>query len=561
MKKGLGILNLLGAALGPAIQSELLKANNGDNLSDYLALQAQREKTPGSIVNPNTTLAQNDINIAKARSVGNNDLLGNILTGLGMGTSMLSTSLTPEMAVGGSIGDSNTAENILKGLMRNGNPDGVSIQDAPKPVNVEDGEVIDRANGGLEMVEGNTHEQGGEFTTMLPETPTQKGDVVFSDTLAKDGKSMAKRKLSREKELKKLEKQLEKNPSDTLLKQTIERLKEQITKEEEQDIALQNAAQKIYGMGEVPQFSVGGTYSNGDNSLSTFLDMFQKLNKESKKTNGVEEGEKDPAVKFNTAGLPTFGDALGIFGNIVNATSPWKLANLQRGADTPNTNFYEGLTKEMDKRFDNQKDLIQQRTALADKEIDENFVAAMDSINNTARSSSTKTANNIAAFLGANAAKNKNLEALLSGVSSVELAQTQSALNSLQAEASNAKAASDANIEDRDAYYNALQRGALDFGKGSSAIGSNINQILKREVNSNFLNNLSNSVGINVMTGKILYKNDMPVNPEIFTAMKITEEDFKKKSKKEQNALIQKYLQDVMFKSMNTTTKEEEDKN
>lgn len=595
---GLDIMKMLGTILGPTIQSAISNNATEDKVGDYIQLQENRRAETSNIIeNPDVAITRNNINIARAQNKADSNILANIVAGLGTAVGTYGNNFAPKFNEGGDMRN-NVTENILQGLMRNGNPQGVSVENAPKPATVEGGELIDRAFGGLEGVVGPSHEQGGVPTSLVPTTDTQQGDVVYSKDLSKDGKSMAERKLQREKQLAKLEKQLKKNPTDTLLKQTIERLKLQMEAEDKKDVALQNAAREIYT--DASKFETGGDYKtedvnplitqmfkllnlypqnfkttptntsdvstvNSDNSINEIpvsslplksVTSLPELEKDLTitPTNIVDKGtEKDEDktkknLNFDFENSPTFGDMLGIFGNYNNSVSSLQLAQAQRSADSPNRNFQDGLTEEMDKRYADLSALLKQENALANKDLDANFRAAMANTNNTARSAATKNALNTLALLVGNEAKEENLQGLLNSLYGLGNAQTQTALATEQAERKGEETRFENDIKDRDNYYSRIQQGLLDFGKGTSTIGKNVNDIKERGVNAKMMNALGTYVGIDFNTGEIIYKNNQPVNPEVFTLLGTTKEAFEKLSKEEQNKLIEAKRNEIFIR-------------
>ncbi|TXG80125.1 MAG: hypothetical protein E6R13_08685 [Spirochaetes bacterium] len=585
---GLDIMKMLGTILGPTIQSAISNNATEDKVGDYIQLQENRRAETSNIIeNPDVAITRDNINIARAQNKADSNILANIVAGLGTAVGTYGNNFAPKFNEGGDMRN-NVTENILQGLMRNGNPQGVSVENAPKPATVEGGELIDRAFGGLEGVVGPSHEQGGVPTSLVPTTDTQQGDVVYSKDLSKDGKSMAERKLQREKQLAKLEKQLKKNPTDTLLKQTIERLKLQMEAEDKKDVALQNAAREIYSNNQenqlkAPEFATGGTYGTdpnemvnlilktfGDlnasattpaadkNSLNNFGNSNANINAMKSVSNlsqkdiekigeNKDTKKKEKNLEFNLENTPTTGDLLGIFGNYNNSVSSLQLAQAQRSADSPNRNFQDGLTEEMDKRYADLSALLRQENALANKDLDANFRAAMANTNNTARSAATKNALNTLALLVGNEAKEKNLQGLLNSLYGLGNAQTQTALATEQAERKGEETRFENDIKDRDNYYSRIQQGLLDFGKGTSTIGKNVNDIKERGVNAKMMNALGTYVGIDFNTGEIIYKNNQPVNPEVFTLLGTTKEAFEKLSKEEQNKLIEAKRNEILL--------------
>lgn len=108
------------------------------------------------------------------------------------------------------------------------------------PIEVEGEEIVESPNGNIKKVVGPKHEQGG-IDINVP-----KGTNIYSDRLSVDGKTMADRKLNREKRLAKLFK-LEEDSTNNLSKNTIKRTSQIIEMEEEKDMAMQEIANQIYG--------------------------------------------------------------------------------------------------------------------------------------------------------------------------------------------------------------------------------------------------------------------------------------------------------------------------
>lgn len=109
-----------------------------------------------------------------------------------------------------------------------------------KKVEVEGKEVVETPDGQVGKVQGPSHENGGVDAT-LP-----VGSQVFSKRLKIEGKSMADRKLVREKRAAKLQKLISKNPDNMLLRNTYKRTMSNLASEDQQDMTLQKVASHIY---------------------------------------------------------------------------------------------------------------------------------------------------------------------------------------------------------------------------------------------------------------------------------------------------------------------------
>ena len=98
------------------------------------------------------------------------------------------------------------------------------------PVELEGGEMFQIPGMGTgQEVLGPSHGQGG-VDMELPE-----GTSVYSDRITVDGKTLADRKKSRDRKITKLDKLLDDNPSDQLVKNTAKRKRISIDAEDEFD--------------------------------------------------------------------------------------------------------------------------------------------------------------------------------------------------------------------------------------------------------------------------------------------------------------------------------------
>ena len=103
------------------------------------------------------------------------------------------------------------------------------------PIEAEGQEVVEEPNGNMYELQGASHEQGG-IDMNVPE-----GSQIYSKRLkGMDGKTMADRKKFREQHLAKLQRLMELNPNDRMLKKTYEKTVRDFQKQEEEDLAYMN---------------------------------------------------------------------------------------------------------------------------------------------------------------------------------------------------------------------------------------------------------------------------------------------------------------------------------
>lgn len=148
------------------------------------------------------------------------------------------------MAFGGNVTSvSQSVTNSAKSLIKRPKMfamGGQQIQNQGQaPVEVEGDEVAQSPNGDMTQFTGPSHEEGGINTTV------PRGTDIYSDRLSIDGKTMAERKIARERSMNKLKKQLDNRPTDALIKNSVKRTAQTTAQEEQQDMLLQQLASKI----------------------------------------------------------------------------------------------------------------------------------------------------------------------------------------------------------------------------------------------------------------------------------------------------------------------------
>lgn len=107
-------------------------------------------------------------------------------------------------------------------------------------IEVEGNEILEAPNGEMVKAQGPSHEQGG-IGMSVPE-----GTKIYSDRLGIEGKTMQQRKASRERILKRMEKAMDRNPTDQLLKNSYQRTSDVLGAEDAADMELMKVANKVY---------------------------------------------------------------------------------------------------------------------------------------------------------------------------------------------------------------------------------------------------------------------------------------------------------------------------
>lgn len=132
------------------------------------------------------------------------------------------------------------------------------------PVNVENEEVGELPSGDILEFNGNTHEQGG-IDIALP-----GGTEIYSERVKVDGKSMADRKLTRERKELKSTKNLGKDPTNIFAQNSLNRTTEVNEQEDQFDTMIQNLIKttadrvKYATGGKIPPYLIDEEYTEPD---------------------------------------------------------------------------------------------------------------------------------------------------------------------------------------------------------------------------------------------------------------------------------------------------------
>jgi hypothetical protein len=521
------------------------------------------------IPNPNESLVENDIRVAnslyKTKSnpfTQGMDILGNI--GLQVGTSIMGQGnngiwgdlATKGMTALGGIAQGINSKYATGGLV---------------PINVEGEEVIETPFGNISEFIGNSHEQGG-INVNVPQ-----GSEIFSKRVkGSDGNTMAQRKLNREKQLKRLERVYNNNPTNSAIKKAYEKTKKDFELIEQNDIlemeALNQATNKTKS-----KFKSGGKVTKNavQNPLSsveyTVGDYFDNLMNKSLFSNGITpeyasdfqpnsfpipdrinveaqsipkpnvyEVAKDigssnvstnrmPNNKFNwnkldstvTNNLPqaTFGDILGIAGQVYGYNRLMKNTLEQRATDTPNINPYRDFGKKGLQTIQNSKEYVNQVRDNMLKDMESSIHTLQSRNRNSARGVNTLRALDIASELAASKQRDSIYNNFLSAMSDIysQEAQQQNAMDNAVMQGEQQRDMLDR--QDKDNFYTNLAQDIASKGFGLQNVAKNINNIYERKLKQTALNSLFNDYEVNALTGETKRKaleNLVAKNPNLY---------------------------------------------
>lgn len=253
-----------------------------DPISEYLNIKRQRASNiPNQIESPDQAIADNNIRLSRAQQKAMSnpltqglDIFGNIA--MQVGSSMMSKGISAGegengKGIAGFLNKNQNFINTLLGGLNAGASFATGGVAGNKKINAEGGEVVETPDGLSQELVGPSHAEGGIDMTV------PSGTEIYSDKLlGADGKTMAERKKAREKQISKIEKLLQKNPNDSALKKTLEKIKQNNDFLDKQDLFQMQFVKDLVGSVEAPREEyklgsvVGGNPIPGYNKKNIF---------------------------------------------------------------------------------------------------------------------------------------------------------------------------------------------------------------------------------------------------------------------------------------------------
>jgi len=491
------------------------------------------------VTNPGVDLAEANIALAQAKAAGSNNpwamgtkVLGNLAMQYG-GSMMNKGASAGEGISSGGFNWGNLLQTGVGALGAYGNAQGSFATGGkvgiPTAINAEGEEVIETPNGAVGTLKGPSHAEGG-IDMVVP-----SGTEIFSKKIkGSDGKTMAERKLEREKKISKIEKQLEKNPNDATLLRTLKRLQSNNEKKEQSDMAVMQLAKMV---SEAEQFATGGVAGwppmNMDwnklfSSMNPSLNMTGTTDDFHTGNNAMDYGVSTtgtPATTYSPSTNPTgvastgdntspwmgalnitAGDAVGLFGNLVSTFGPMRNTNNMRASDTPNINPFLNYGKEGIDKMDQTKGFA---SGVRDSQLQDLELARNATINrgrNGARSINTMRALDLATDMGVNNTRSQIYNQYMQQIASI-LGQEAMMENDQDRMVMSGEAQRDAaDRADKDAYFTALASDISTMGTGLQKTGRDLNQMKTRNVTGNVLNQMYPNFEVDMMNGKLTGK-------------------------------------------------------
>lgn len=373
-------------------------------------------------------------------------------------------------------------------------------------IEVEGNEVIETPDGLVSKVKGPSHANGGVDLNVPDATK------IFSDRLMLDGKTMAERKIQRERGLKRLEKLVEKSPTDSILRQSFKRTKLNADAQEQKDMQIQKVAGSIY---EPETFAYGGISRNNPPRSPYSTNVFDLLHSINLSNGVVQDnsnyawdgtvtsankvpGMTDVATpnpksvqKPNTMGGLTVGDWIGLSGNAFNAIAP--LMNTLKNAEgaPPNINRFEGFGNDALNANQSVMDILSRNKTNDLSDISTSANSAFLRNRNSAQGVNTLRALDIATQVGkekAVADANDNFSKQMMGLFG-QRAQLENIQDNVVMGGRTAKDTEDK--ADRDNFYSNIAQNLTNMGTNVQGIGRALNVSHQNKVDANLISQLS----------------------------------------------------------------------
>ena len=431
---------------------------------------------------------------------------------------------------------------------------------AKAAINAEGGEVLETPQGQITELQGPSHEGGG----MDMDVPS--GTEIFSKRLkGEDGKTMAKRKIERENNISKMQKLLDKDPNNPVLKKTMQRIMSNNERLDNKDVAQMDEMRNL--VNSVKQsFAFGGTVSPGlplvnyDEEIDPITGLpyppgfsptelenskYQQPNQSIGTKGSIEEVVLSPTIKpfkNNSAGiilpdnvysgeisnsnphLPygttykdpitpttneglgiTLGDGIGMAANLFGPIAQMQNARANRNATPTEVNQYKNFGEDSLNKIQQQYGYIDQlkNSKLADAELSRQ--GTMNRNNSSARGINTQRALNLASDAQHNEGKNAIYDAFAAqtmGIIGQEATQmSQNDQMRMRGEESRAEK----ELQNTDNYFNNRSRNLSDMFAGIGQTGKALNDTKERKVTAEALKGINPNYSINPMTGKWEY--------------------------------------------------------
>ena len=418
------------------------------------------------------------------------------------------------------------------------------------PMEIEGEEVIQEPGKPAMKVEGNSHDEGG-----IDINADQNTKVYADRVKGPDGRTMAQRKLARERKKAELEELINSDKTDEIKKNTYKRTYQNLVAQEEKDLQTQELAgmmasllklphsdneeevvaaygsnAKKYALGNNPlsnkeQFLTGNfnsLQSNLPNSILTDeLEPERNDRQAFRVSNNTGETSDTETTDFlnsvpqsvsRTSGessgnyMPTAGDITKLTGNLMGMIGQNRITAENRAGDTVHRNMYEDVGKEAISTLEDTKGVFDEnlatQMATARQQTSANKRGARKGLRGMNEMRAMEAMYDMGLMMN-NMQASANNVAQKAGIDS-QIAQTQ--MGASQAKAQGALIARDNNDKDRDNYYTNKARDYANLTKLVQQTGKDLNSLNLNQTQLDLLSQLSENFTITQKNGKYEFK-------------------------------------------------------
>lgn len=481
--------------------------------------------------------AMSDPTVAGLKGIGNMF----INTGMSMASKGYANGAGGDSGMGKFLKNNMGSINSIVGLGQSATMRASGGRIGKSSINAEGGEVVDTPNGVPVELDGPSHASGGIDLEVPP------GTEIYSKRLkGEDGKSMADRKKKREKEILKVQKLLEKDPTNNTLKKTLAKIKSNNDFIDEKDLSQMEFVKNLVDTVQNPKFAFGGTvgedgfptpYKQPDWMKGLTLDSLQDsfgfvdssnwgdiddnnyyykkgtVTPEKNNTYYSSSDKEDLGLNSNKGfnisdlfGNMTLGDTLGMGANLFGPNAQMK--NIYRNkADTPTeVNAFKNYGDQALKKIQSQYGYI---NSVRDEQLGDAELSRQGTINrnnNSARGINTQRALNLATDAQINKLRSNiynQFAAQTMGI--IEQEAGQMAQND-QVRMTGEDRRAERELQNTDNFYSNLSRAISDKYRGIGETGKSMNDIKERGTTDNLMKDLFNNFYYDTTTGKWVFK-------------------------------------------------------
>lgn len=471
--------------------------------------------------------AMSDPTVAGLKGIGNMF----INTGMSMASKGYANGAGGDSGMGKFLKNNMGSINSIVGLGQSATMRASGGRIGKSSINAEGGEVVDTPNGVPVELNGPSHASGG-IDLEVPQ-----GTEIYSKRLkGEDGKSMADRKKKREKEIFKVQKLLEKDPTNNTLKKTLAKIKSNNDFIDEKDLSQMEFVKSLIDTVQNPKFAFGGTVGEdpllkknefgADSYDEIFANEYdpQPISNPYNQT-GLKIPDITKDILFNSTpnvasptsknkgfdfssifGNITAGDAIGMGANLFGPNAQMK--NIYRNrADTPTeVNAFKNYGDQALKKIQSQYGYI---NSVRDEQLGDAELSRQGTINrnnNSARGINTQRALNLAIDAQMNELKSNiynQFAAQTMGIIGQEAGQM--AQND-QVRMTGEDRRAERELQNTDNFYSNLSRAISDKYRGIGETGKSMNDIKERGTTDNLMKDLFNNFYYDTTTGKWVFK-------------------------------------------------------